>query len=370
MLKDYGSWCPEVYRSLFVDRRNDDKLFIAPCCQAEVKIESLDTFDFNTSPHLTKLRQQFDAGEKPSACDACWTLETVGQKSRRQSAIEFYNIPPSSDVILEGLDHSATWACNLACVMCSPKHSSSWAVEEGLGKSDLIAMGRYFQRSNNFLEKIDTTKLKRLHFNGGEPLINNDQIDLLSKLEQQDILKNTFISYNTNGTIMPSKKIVDFWSKAKLVKLFFSIDAVESAFEYIRWPAIWQQTSENILDMKKSMPGNVMFGFNVAVGCYNILEVNKVWHWFNDNLKTNREEDPSDFCWQTVDEFDIGQLNKTAKQAVIKQLSTVKELNGLASYVKSKLDVPANDSWITKLDSIDKRRSTNWRKSLSITKYY
>jgi molybdenum cofactor biosynthesis enzyme MoaA len=48
--------------------------------------------------------------------------------------------------------------------------------------------------------------VKKIHFNGGEPLLNDDQLGLLLKLEKQDVLKNVFISYNTNGTVMPSKK--------------------------------------------------------------------------------------------------------------------------------------------------------------------
>ena len=66
MPNDYSNWCPEIYRSVFVDRVNDDKIRVAPCCQANSQVELVETFDFNASPHLTKLRQQFDNNKKPS----------------------------------------------------------------------------------------------------------------------------------------------------------------------------------------------------------------------------------------------------------------------------------------------------------------
>ena len=71
------NWCPEIYHGMFVDRVNDDKINVAPCCQAAGKIESVDGFDFQTSKHLSALRQQFDQNKKPEACDRCWKMEKL-----------------------------------------------------------------------------------------------------------------------------------------------------------------------------------------------------------------------------------------------------------------------------------------------------
>ena len=365
-----NNWCPEIYRSVFIDRQNDTHVRVAPCCQAESAIEPVDTFDFNTSAHLSQLRSQFNCGERPSACDRCWNAEKYGHKSRRQSAIEFFNIvTPSNDVVLESLDHSATWACNLACVMCGPSNSSLWATQLDLDKKSLKQMGRFFQNSNNFLNNLDTSQIKKIHFNGGEPLLNNDQTQLLENLEQQDILKNTFISYNTNGTVMPSKKIIDLWSKSRLVKLFFSIDAIGSAFEYIRWPGKWEQVSRNILDMKANLPSNVMFGFNTTVGTYNLLELPEVYQWFDQNLKYNKEGDESDFCWQFANNFDLKHLSPAIKIHAIDQLKSIVPLNGIVKYLESVQTQAENLSWIKELDQLDMKRNTNWKQHLQIGKF-
>jgi len=334
-------------------------------------VESVDAFNFNTSPYLNQLRNQFDNGEQPSECDRCWNAEKYGHKSRRQSAIEFFNITtPNNDIVLESLDHSATWACNLACIMCGPGNSSLWATQLNLDKNSLKQMGRLFQRSNNFLTNLDTSHIKKIHFNGGEPFLNDDQTQLLENLEQQGILKNTFISYNTNGTVMPSKKIIDLWGKSRLVKIFFSIDAIGPAFDYIRWPGKWEQVSKNILDMKENLPSNVMFGFNSTIGNYNLLELSDLYQWFDQNLKYNKEGDESDFCWQLANNFDLKHLSQTIKIHAIEHLRSIASFSGIVKYLELVQTHVENLYWIKELDQLDIKRNTNWKQHLQIGKYY
>lgn len=370
MSSNYDNWCPEIYRSLFIDRYNNDSVRIAPCCQAQCRIESVDNFDFKNSTYLTELRQQFDQGHKPEECNSCWDMEKVGHKSRRLAAQEFYNIEPSSLVQLESIDHSATWACNMACIMCGADRSSQWAAELNLTNEQLFNIGRKFQKENNILDQLSMEHVKKIHFNGGEPFLNTHQLDLLDRLEQQDVLKDTFISYNTNGSIFPNAKIIDRWSRSRLVKLFFSIDAVESAFEYIRWPGKWNEISSNIQSMREQLPGNVMFGINLTVGSYNLLELKNLDSWFQNNIATNREGDPSDFNWQIAPNFDPKHVNNTVKHQVIEDLKGRTRMLGIINYLQSTLNYSGNNDWITKLDNIDLRRSTNWRNSLTISQYY
>lgn len=371
MSKDFSNWCPEVYRSLFVDRINDNKIKIAPCCQAQPSTTPLDQFSFETDVHLNLIRQKFNNNLKATECSRCWNDEKLGKKSRRQSAIEFFNFEhPDYTVKLESLDHSATWACNLSCVMCGPDNSSTWAKELNLTADQLYSIGRKYQKNNDFLNNLDLTAIKKIHFNGGEPLINNEQLSLLQKLDDLDVLKNVFISYNTNGTIIPSDSITHYWSKARLVKLFFSIDAIGPAFEYIRWPATWGQTENNILTLKKTLSSNVMFGINVTVGTYNVFELCNVDNWFEEHLLTNREGDESDFNVQFAYNYDLKFLPTELKQIAIDQLSKKQRLIGVAEYLKSTMNTAANQLWINQLTSIDNRRNSSWANSLTIGQYY
>ena len=366
MSNDYSNWCPEIYRGLFVDRFNDDHIRIAPCCQARVETEPVEAFKFDTSPYLNKLREKFNQGKKPKACNACWKAEEYGHKSRRQNAIEFYNIQPSQEIILESVDHSATWACNLACVICSPHISSAWATELNFSSDKLYQLGRRFQKSNDIINQLDFANIRKVHFNGGEPLLNNDHVKVLEKLDNLGVLSETRISYNTNATIEPSKQAIEFWSRAKTVVLFFSIDATEEAFEYIRYPAKWKQAAELMIKLKNTLPKNIMFSINMTVGCYNIFETINVLNWYKANLYS----EDSTFCWQFENSANLGHLPREAKLDALNKLNTTPELSGLVNALNSGLDTPNTTSWTNKLDIIDQRRNTSWRKVLEVGKYY
>lgn len=371
MSNSCDNWCPEVYRSVFIDRFNNDHIKVAPCCQSTPGIESVNNFDFHTSPTLNKIRSEFSQGLKPKECDMCWTAEKLGHKSRRRSAIEFFNLPDRNQSIqLESVDHSATWACNMACVMCGPHYSSLWATELDYKSDDLIKIGRKFQKDNDILTRLDLSCVKKIHYNGGEPFLNNHQIELLEILEKQQVLKNVFISYNTNGSIFPDKKIIDYWTRARLVKLFFSIDATESAFEYIRWPGKWLQVSENIQRMRDQLPSNVMFGINLTVGNYNVLELKDLWTWFKQNIYSNREGDASDFNWQLAENFDPIGVKQQVKQQVSTDLASIAPLSGIVDYLRSSDATDTENKWIKTFNIYDQRRNTNWRTSLKISEYY
>lgn len=366
-----SNWCPEIYKGLFVDLHNDDKIRVAPCCQAVSSIEPVDQFDFKTNTYLSTLREQFDQGQKPAACNRCWQAENLGHKSRRQSAIEFFDLDNAdTEVRLEGLDHSATWACNMACIMCSPHNSSLWAKEKSYDANSLKSIGRKFQKDNKILSKLDLSGIKKIHFNGGEPFLNLGQIDLLTQLDKYDVLKNVFISYNTNGSIFPDTKVIEHWERSRLVKLFFSIDATGSAFEYIRWPGNWISVSENIQKMRDSLPGNVMFGVNVTVGNYNLLELKDLWNWFESTIASNREGDPSDFNWQIANNFDPKNCSQAVKLQAIEDLKNIDAMSGIVNYIKSSLDQSGSNAWINVFNEYDTKRNTTWRTSLKIAEYY
>ncbi len=361
-----NNYCPEIYKGLFVDRWNDNQLRIAPCCQATPAVENISNFSFANSKYLNQLRKEFDDGIKSEACSRCWHSEKVGKKSRRQDMIEFFGTS-DNNIELISLDHSATWACNSACIMCYEGLSSLWATELGVSKTQLKSLGRFHQKDNKFSDQLNFSNLKKLHFNGGEPLINNEHKATLNELNNIGQLGKVFISYNTNGTLYPDSETIDLWSKAHLVRLFFSIDAIGDAFEYIRYPGKWNQTVENLNKFKKEMPDNVLFGLNVTVGSYNILEMPDLLNWFNKNISTNRSGDPSDFNWQFAYNFDPRDLCKPSIEHAIMLLKPIDKLKSIIEHLKI---YKTNDRWINKLDNIDARRNTNWKKSLKIGKFY
>tara|TARA_E500000178_G_scaffold286845_1_gene288796 strand:- start:17345 stop:18439 length:1095 start_codon:yes stop_codon:yes gene_type:complete len=362
-----SNYCPEIYKGLFIDRWNDDHIKIAPCCQSiYAKTPTVD-FNFKTNKHLQNLRKQFNQGKKPKECHRCWKDEDLGQTSRRQNMIDFFKTKDKT-IELSSLDYNVTWACNSACVMCNPWWSSIWAKELDIKKEQLEKIGRYHRATNNsVLDQFDLSKIQKLHFNGGEPLINKDHEQVIEKLYNSQQLANTFISYNTNGTQYPSERTIELWSMAKLIRIYFSIDAIGSAFNYIRYPGKWEQVKDNLQKWRENMPSNVMFGLNVTIGSYNVLEMPDLYEWFKHDFATNREGDTNNFHVQTANNFDPKDLCTKGVERAIMLLKPIDKFQGIINYLK---EYKTNNEWTYKLDRIDARRNTNWRKSLKIGEFY
>ena len=361
MSKNYNNWCVDIYRGLFIDRVNDNSVKIAPCCQARPSVESIEKFDFATSPYLTELRNKFDLGEKPKECHRCWHDESLGKTSRRINISS--SEEPIDTVALENLTHYSTWACNLACIMCTPEYSSTWAKELNIGTNELEKIGRKFTKSKTFLDKFDFSKIKRIHFNGGEPLLNNEHELVLEKFDKIGVLNSTNLSYNTNGTQYPTDKTLELWTKAQQVLLWFSIDGTNNSYEYIRYPASWKATSDNLIALKNTMPKNVTFGFNVTVGSYNVFEMVDILKWVEDNFPT------ASFSSQIAYNFDPMALNVAAKKAAIDHLKKHDTFQALTNHLTATMD-QEKPNWTQALDIIDQRRGTDWKKILKVAEFY
>jgi sulfatase maturation enzyme AslB (radical SAM superfamily) len=359
--KNYNNWCVDIYRGIFIERFNDTHIRVAPCCQATAVIEPLETFEFANNHFLAVLRNKFELGEKPDECNRCWHDEQLGQNSRRINISA--NQLPDTTVELENLTYHSTWACNLACIMCGPHNSSTWAKELNMSSTKLEQIGKKFNKSKKSLDTVDFSKLKRIHFNGGEPLLNNDHQIVLEKLNDINALNNVNLSYNTNGTQYPTDKTIELWKKTQQVLLFFSIDATETSFEYIRYPANWQSTVDNLLRLKNTLPANVKFGFTITVGCYNIFEIRNVLDWVKQYFAG------ADVSLQIAYNFDPMVLNVNAKNAAIEYLKDYKELNGIVNHLISTKQV-TNNRWLIDLKKIDRRRNTNWKQVLKVAEFY
>jgi hypothetical protein len=113
-----------------------------------------------------------------------------------------------------------------------------------------------------------------------------------------------------------------------------------------------------------------MFGFNTTVGCYNLFEIVDVLQWFQNNLSSNLEGDPSEFYWQFAKNFDLKHLNYAAKSDAINQLGGKPEIAGIVNYIKSVINYTASDNWIHALENLDSSRNTNWKQTFKVAKHY
>ena len=147
----------------------------------------------------------------------------------------------------------------------------------------------------SILKKLDLSNIGMIQFCGGETLLGNtywQAAELLAELVP-DAKNKLELGFQTNGTQSIDPKYYDLIDKFKLVKLMVSIDGVGEKFEYLRWPANWNQTVDNIFHLRDTLPSNVMFFVQECSSCLNLFYFNEVGDWVQNNFNSNREGDPT-----------------------------------------------------------------------------
>lgn len=315
--------CIDAFKNLNIIGRNDG-IYISPCCIAK-PIVLVKQIDFKNDPSLSKIRRVWDDGRFPDECGSCKNAEESGQLSRRNASNQWYtdNKLDSNLVELIRLDYWVGDLCNLRCVICGPHFSSAWKKELQLPASIKTSSINYHWKT------LDLSKIRYVHFNGGEPLLNKEHVEFLKSFTDKS---KVHISYNTNGTVLPSQELLDLWTEFRIVQIDFSIDDIGDRFEYQRFPAEWDNVASNLMWFKDNCPVNCMFGINTTVSLLNYKNLHSLEAWITNNFNTNRVTDKVEFRKQPA----IGPFAVSESAA---QLTNARTL----------------------LDAIDARRGTRWQ---------
>jgi sulfatase maturation enzyme AslB (radical SAM superfamily) len=186
-------------------------------------------------------------------------------------------------------------SCNLACRICGPDNSTFWQkhlkahghwnkpISTQIGKEEVIGQ----------LKTLDLSNLRMLVFAGGETLLGQAYWDIAAWLADNvpNAKQNLVLCFQTNGTQSISKRNFDIIEKFHLVKIQISLDGTKEKFEYLRWPASWNQTTDNILTMRDTLPSNVMFLVEETVSTFNLAYIDELQQWTSEYFSTNREGD-------------------------------------------------------------------------------
>jgi len=307
--------CIDAFKNLNIVNI-DNRLSISPCCVSPTV--PVDQIDFNNQ-YLLDIRDTWREGRFPSACVSCKDKKS----SRMSGSNQWYtdNNLNNTDVELVRLDYWTGDACNLRCAICGPEYSSSWKQELKLPVQQSV--------SNQFWKTLDLSQLAFVHFNGGEPLMSKEHVAFLDAIPDKS---RVHINYNTNGTVLPSNRLLALWEQFKIVQLDFSIDDIGERFEYQRFPASWDKVTANLQWFIDHSPVNCMFAVNTSVGLLNHANLDNLNHWLKTNFHSNRVTDPIEYRQQSV--------------------TGIFALEGAHARAKSIVEF---------LDTIDARRGTSWR---------
>jgi hypothetical protein len=353
-----SEFCKFLSNGLVYNNDNVD-ITVSPCCYFKHK----NTLDINKNPanQILQHRLSWIKEDVVKTCKICLDMEASGLHSYRQSS---FDMVTDSDKI-EILTVAVNKQCNLACPSCSA-HSSSFWYQENLRNNifqDLKIHQWHLQNQNHnnqvfvdTLSKQDLSQLTYIKFGGGEPLMSDIHLQILKLIPSPE---KVTVQYTSNFTIMPTKKVIVEWEKFKLIKWMASLDGVKQQFEFLRWPARWDNLQTMIQKSYNVVPHNVMFGVEHTLNPLNIWYYDCFQSWFETNFFQNRYGDRNDFNIHTCSgELDISHTPPKLRQKIKNkygihhELSTILDRNPWSGSTRSMTDY---------LSQICQMRNQNWR---------
>jgi hypothetical protein len=296
-------YCPMIHGGLNINlKEHNNELTFNQCCLSVTQLQMPQ--NVKVLWQNEKLQHNRHLNDQNIWLDECWQcerLESAGIKSFRESMIEGLgsnkNLPGPQRIDLL-FDRS----CNLACRTCSPSSSTFW--EKHLRDNSLPVVK--FKPNDNIatikevLTNLDLSNLKQVQFCGGETLMGNtywNAAEIIANLVPH-AKDEVLLGFQTNATQPIDEKYYKIIEKFKLVKLMISIDGTHDRFDYLRWPANWNQVVDNIFTIREKVPGNVMFYVQETTSNLNMFYFNEVKDWVEKHFNTNRFGDLIDYSTQ------------------------------------------------------------------------
>jgi sulfatase maturation enzyme AslB (radical SAM superfamily) len=230
--------------------------------------------------NVNQIQNEMLAGQRPSACQKCWTLEDQGKISDRQiknSAFDFYKNKDirfiEEDCRNGNFSHQiiklyTSNLCNSTCVTCDPTSSSAWATLRKVKTFKIL--------DETTLSSMVYEDFVMLNFVGGEPLYEERNFAVL---EQLVAVNNTdcFISFTTNGSVALNERQQSLLRKFTNLNMCLSIDGIGKRFEYIRYPLKWNTLLDNIAFFRDN---NIHISVSYTISNINILYYQETVDWF------------------------------------------------------------------------------------------
>jgi len=357
-------YCPMIHGGININLKDNGLLTFNQCClsRTDLQIPS-DLTTFWQSEKFQSIRHTNNKNIWLEDCGQCKHIESSGLKSFRLSMIEHFGVKKNLSGPLR-IDFLFDRSCNLACRTCGARSSTFW--EKHLKDNNLPVNIDFKFTDNlstirNLLETLDLSNLEQVQFCGGETLLGNTYWEAAQMLA--DLVPNAkdklLLGFQTNGTQPVPEKYYDLIEKFKLVKFMISIDGTHDRFDYLRWPADWNQVVDNIFGIREKAPGNVMFFIQECTSCLNLLYFGEVGNWIKKNFSSNRFGDQTDHGTQLAKHpyLDINNITQEYVDA-IKGTEMEKFIN-----INWKENSVKINEFIRETEKFDKLRGQDWKKT-------
>jgi len=362
--------CPYYNQGLFIGAVPSEKTQISMCCWQNKSAADTITFDH---PYLENIREESRTAI-PKSCSPHCSVPGHIANERERSLVE-WNTLISTDTeskVIRSLHLEQSLLCNLKCISCSSRFSSSWNGEYQLFEPDAPQI-TLKKNPESVWQHLDLQHIKKLHFTGGEPLLNRDNKKILQHLDSLGVLPDLIVSYNTNGTVIPDAETLALWKRCRFVRLFFSLDGIGSTFEFTRFPAAWSEVQDNIQYFRSLKDTCILIEVNAIVGVHNIFNLPEFFQWWKDHCQTGSQGDPSQIFVRRIDPssyggtvLDLRHLTKNQALSAVDMLYSLSDYPGvhtILDYIKQ--NSQPDNCWVDYLDRLSELRKIDWRTALS-----
>lgn len=366
---------------------------VAPCCMSFIESnneigdlrDNPDLKDAWNSANMKELRLNMLKGKKSMICTHCYNYEKVKKNSERMYYNKEYKrhysrvINTAKDGTVKTtsvplIDIRFSNKCNYKCRICDSVYSSLWYDEEKkIDKTPGLPSTKEMNVSDDMLRFWESYKhflhgVERLHFAGGEPLIMDEHYKTLEYLISIG-RTNITLSYNTNFSTLTYKHydIISLWNKFEKVDVWASLDGMGKKGDYQRKGQRWQKIEENIRRIQNEST-TVLFGINVTVSVFNILDIPEFYKYMVDNKFVQPDRmnlyllfSPSYFnvtnLTSTLKEkakLKLGQFEKEYVDSLSNNSNIKNHLGAVINYMLSANDNKQDEfrHWVTQVDKI------------------
>lgn len=355
--------CPMIHGGLNLYlKEKSGNVHFNQCCLSTKSTVKLDK-NLWDHPVLLELRANNNANKWDRDCWECERLENSGRRSFRQAMTDAFgkvdNLsgPKRIDLLFDR-------SCNIACVTCGPHSSSTW---QKYIRDNHIPIENNFVNTTTInkvyetLDKMDLSNMEMVQYCGGETLLGNTYWKVTEYLANKlpNAKKNLTLAFQTNGTQTIDAKYYDLIEKFHLVKFVISLDCTQERFNYLRWPANWNQVVDNISSLKEKLPVNVMFFVQETTSNLSLYYYNEVKSWMNKNFNANRVTDPIEYSTQLAMHPFLNVNNITNEYYEYMQSTDIKGIF-VNNWRENKENIRL---FLTEMENFDRFRDLNWKKT-------
>lgn len=368
--KNLNTWCVNADHAMSGNNTGTTKI----CCmyrnerlRHSLGVESI-AVNFDQE-NFKKAREDLANGIRHSHCSWCFEEEDAGRKSKRLRDNEkYFDWLNKGNKPFEGLaklELNLGNTCNLKCRTCAPHSSSTWMQEYydiyenkrystfKLYSEEMKKYHQYYDDDSPFWDDLEKnlSTIKQFDFYGGEPFMSKKMWRILEVAVEKEYAKDMEVHYATNGTQWPKDKI-EIFKHFRHIHISFSIDGIGDSFEYMRYPAKWDEVKQNMLNAVEfnQKTNNLYLGWCITLSTINISILPEILREHKQNFSQfgpylNLVHGP---IW-----YNLNQTPEEVKPYIIEKLQSIDSsiadqwmldyhIPGIINYIKNGNPDPAN----------------------------